>query len=115
MAGRRGTARCYPRHLGQPTGKGLKECEASGFIRRKNDIMDDVRQGQVSKEFADKTAGFGTRHPQDVVQLGVLDDPKPVEKSVPPDNKNLSKADLSISDQEIKASIIEGRAPRIGF
>jgi hypothetical protein len=114
MAGKRGF-RSYPRHLGQPKGKGIKECEATGFLRPIGQQVSDVRQGLVAKEFADITRGFGTRHPQDVVKLGVLDDPSPIDNARPKNDQNLSKQDLAMSDQEIEASIREGRPPRIGF
>lgn len=115
MAGRRGNPGCYPRHLGKPTGKGIKTCDASGFVRTTGRQIKDIRQGLVSKEFADVTPGFGTRHPQDNVRLGVLDDPYPIRNARPKDDQNLSKQDLAISDQEIAASIREGRLPRVGF
>ena len=115
MPGKRGNPGCYPRHLPKPTGKGNKECNASGFIRPRGKIVDDIRQGPVAKEFADITKGFGTSHPQDRVALGTLDDPSPVYHARPKDNKNLSKQDLLISDQEVELSIREGRPPRTGF
>lgn len=114
MGGKTGF-RSYPRHLGKPTGKGVAECSASGFVRRVGDMQDDIRQGHVAKDFADNTPGFGTRHPQDVVQLGALGDPTPIRDAHPLDKQNLSKQDLCISDQEIEASIREGRPPRPGY
>ncbi len=115
MAGRRGL-KCYPKHLRKNKGKGVRECEATGFLRSAtHPFVEDVRQGETAAEFADITPGFGTRHPQDVVQLGVMSDPSPIQNSRPKDNRNLSKQDLVISDQEIKLSIQENRQPRIGF
>lgn len=114
MGGKSGF-RAYPLHLRRNKGKGFFESEASGFLRPIGDRMEDVRQGQVGRDEADLTPGFGSSHPQDHVSLGVLDDPKPVEDARPDDKKNLSKSDLAMSDQEITASIKEGRAPRIGF
>ena len=115
MAGHRGNPGCYPRHLGKPKGLGNKECMATGFLRRTGQQVQDVRQGLVAHEFADITPGFGTHHPQDRVTLGVLDDPKPIPGAVPKNNQDRSKQDLAISDQEILASIREGRAPRTGY
>lgn len=115
MAGRKGVRGTYPRHLGRPKGKGLVECQASGFLRPASEMVHDVRQGTVSKEFADHTGGFGSFHPQDVRRLGNLDDPRAIDRSVPKDDNNYSKQDLGISDQEIELSIREGRPPRRGF
>ena len=78
-------------------------------------MMEDVRQGDVARDMADITPGFGTNHPQDVVQLGQLDDPSPIDNASPPDKRNLSKSDLLMSDQEIRLSIEENRPPRIGY
>jgi hypothetical protein len=114
MAGKSGF-RGYPKHLPKPKGIGIRQCEASGFMRTLGKEVKDVRQGLVAREFADITPGFGTKHPQDVVQLGEMNDPKPVPEARPEDKRNLSKQDLAMSDQEIRASIVEGRAPRIGY
>lgn len=114
MAGKTG-GRCYPRHL-RMKGVGVKQCDASGFLRHADHpIIRDVRQGMTIKEYADLTPGFGTRHPQDIVQLGQLADPTPIPRARPEDDKNLSKSDLTISDKEIELSIREGRAPRTGY
>ncbi|MCP4466953.1 MAG: hypothetical protein GY813_09425 [Halieaceae bacterium] len=91
------------------------QCQASGQLFHAKDIVRDVRQGKVGRKFADLTAGFGTWHPQDLRQLGDMDDPSPIHDGVPKDNNNYSKQDLGISDQEIKLSIQEGRPPRRGF
>lgn len=107
MGGRKGF-RAYPRHLGPPRGTGLVKDDASGFVRHPEQMVDDVRQGSVSRERADFTQGFGTWHPQDVVQLGALDDPTPVNGS-PPDKQNLSKQDLGYTDQEVLESIKSGK------
>jgi hypothetical protein len=114
MPGRRGNPGCYPRHL-KKDGRGYKQCQASGFLRNTGELADDVRQGLVAREFADFTPGFGTWHPQDRVQLGVLNDPTPITNARPQQEPELSKQDLLISDQEIEASIREGRLPRRGF
>lgn len=111
MAGRSGF-RAYPKHLGGPRGRGLMECNASGFVRHTSELEDDYRQGPVARQFADLTPGFGTRHPQDVVQLGTLNDPSVARGGDSLDDRNLSKQDLGISDAEILASIKEGRPPR---
>jgi len=115
MAGRRGNPGCYPKHLGKPTGRGYKECEASGFVRKAGRQVFDVRQGLVAHEFADITKGFGTHHPQDRVQLGVQDDPTPIPNARPTDSNDYSVQDMMMSDQEIKLSIQEGRPPRSGY
>jgi hypothetical protein len=114
MPGKRGNPGTYPRHL-KRTGRGYKQCQASGFLRPTGQLTDDVRQGLVAKEFADITPGFGTWHPQDKLQLGVLDDPTPIPNARPQQTPELSKQDLLMSDQEIEASIREGRLPRAGF
>ena len=95
-------------------GKGWRQCQASGFIREAHDFVRDVRQGDVAPEFADLTPGFGTYHPQDKISLGNLDDPRPIREAKPYDTEK-SVQDLNISDQEIKLSIQEGRAPRRGY
>lgn len=113
MAGRVLRGGCAPKHL-RATGKGWREDNASGFVRYADDVVDDVRQGPVSKDFADITPGFGTYHPQDIKVIDVLDDPSPI-RNARPLTEPMSKADLNISDQEIALSIREGRAPRPGF
>jgi hypothetical protein len=113
MGGKSGF-RSYPRHLGKPRMRGLMVCDASGFVRHVDEAVEDVRQGTVAREFADITPGFGTHHPQDVVQLGVLDDPTPSEQGDHIEWEPKSKQDLGISDAEILASIREGRPPRRG-
>ena len=114
MPGRK-TLKTYPRHL-KMKGVGVKQCQASGMLRMADDPwVTDVRQGEVAQRFADLTPGFGTYHPQDVRQLGDLDDPKPIDDARPKDDLSLSKQDLMMSDQEIRLSIIEGRPPRRGF
>jgi len=114
MGGKKSAGPIYPKHLPRD-GKGIKECSASGFLRPAADLIDDIRQGPTAKEFADLTPRFGTYHPQDVVQLGVLDDPKPIDEARPPDEENYSIQDLKISDQEVRLSIQENRPPRRGF
>ena len=104
-----------PSRVRSRRGKGWREDNASGFIRYAEDYVEDVRQGDVSPQFADITPGFGTHHPQDVVNLGTLDDPTSIYNAEPADNQNLTKADLQISDQEVEASIREGRPARVGF
>jgi hypothetical protein len=94
--------------------RGLMECRASGFLRHVDDGVDDVRQGKVAREFADITPGFGTHHPQDVVQLGVLDDPSAAIEGDSIDPLPKSKQDLGLTDAEILASIREGRPPKRG-
>lgn len=95
-------------------GKGWRTCNATGFVRYAEDYVDDVRQGMTAREFADLTPGFGTHHPQDVRQLGNLDDPKQIPNARPAQVVNYSPSDLQISDREIKKSIQEGRPPRPG-
>ncbi len=114
MAGRKGIRGTRPRRL-PVTGKGWVECEASGFLRVVGDLVHDVKQGRVRKRVADITPGFGTYHPQDLKALGPLDDPKSIHPASPKDTSNYSKQDLGISDQEIEASIREGRFPRRGY
>jgi hypothetical protein len=114
MGGKKGVRGTYPRHL-KSTGRGVVECDASGFLRPAGRLLDDVRQGRTIPRFADITPGFGTFHPQDVISLGDLDDPKAIENAKPKDNNNYSIQDLGISDQEVKLSIQEGRPPRKGY
>ena len=114
MAGRKSAGQLTPRGL-KSTGKGWREDAASGFVRQASDVVDDVRQGPTAREFADITKGFGTHHPQDKKSLGHQDDPHPIRGARPLNDQELSKQDMNISDQEIRASIVEGRAPRIGF
>lgn len=114
MPGRK-SLKTYPKHLSM-RGVGVKQCQASGFLRMATGPhVNDIRQGNVAREFADLTPGFGTYHPQDVRQLGDLDDPKPIPEARPQDELSLSKQDLMMSDHEIRLSIIEGRPPRRGF
>jgi len=110
MGGKKGL-RTYPRHLGPPTGRGIVQDNASGFVRHRNEIVDDVRQGPVGRDKADITPGFGTWHPQDVVQLGILDDPTPVN-GIPTDKQNLSRQDLGFTDADILESIRTGKPLR---
>lgn len=114
MGGKRGNPGCYPRHLPKPKGKGYYQSEGSGFLRPISNRVQDVRQGQVPREEADFTHGFGTNHPQDLKHLGDLEDPKPIRSARPQIKNPLSKQDLCISDQEIALSIREGRPPRSG-
>ena len=113
MGGRKGVGRLTPNL--KMTGKGWRQDNASGFMRYAHDVIHDVRQGPVSKDFADLTPGFGTHHPRDRVALGNMSDPSPIHEARPKDDESLSVQDLRISDQEIRASIVEGRAPRAGF
>ena len=115
MAGRIKMGCGLPSKVRSRRGKGWREDQASGFIRYAEDYVEDVRQGSVTKYFADITPGFGTHHPQDVVNLDMDGDPNGIPDAEPADTENLSKSDMRISDQEIEASIREGRAPRMGF
>lgn len=114
MAGRSLRGACFPTGSTR-SGDGMRECAASGFMRPARDVVDDIRQGPVSREYADITPGFGTHHPQDVKTLPAMDDPKPIRRARPSDPLNLSKQDLHISDAEVLASIREGRLPRPGY
>lgn len=107
MGGKTGF-RAYPKHLGKPKGIGLRQCAASGFLRHEPEMMQDRRQGIVAPDFADITPKFGTYHPQDVVQLGVLDDPKPVIFGNSPQTAGLSMAEQGYSDADVLASIKGG-------
>ena len=105
---------CLPKRV-RATGKGWRECAASGFVREADDVVEDVRQGLVAREFADITPGFGTYHPQDVRQDGPYDDPSPIELAQPISRYPISKADLNISDAEVERSVREGGPPRPGY
>lgn len=114
MGGRSLSGQMMPKHV-DSDGTGWRQDQASGFVRKADDVIMDRRQGLTAPEFADITPGFATFHPQDVKALGALDDPVQVYKAVPIDQRALSKQDLGISDAEIELSIREGRAPRRGF
>ena len=114
MAGKRGGRKTYPNHL-PFDGKGIRVCQASGFYRPAADVIDDVRQGLVSGDFADLTPGFGTKHPQDVRPGGPYGDPTGIPEANPGDTQTLSVQDLNISAAEMLASIKEDRPPRPGF
>ena len=115
MSGRVVRGGCKPRTVPKNGGKGWRIDNASGFVTTAQDYTDDVRQGDVAVKRADFTPGFGTHHPQDVVNLPALDDPVPVENAEPGDNRCLTAAEMNISDQEIKLSIQENRPPRMGY
>lgn len=102
--------RGYPRHLGRPRFRGLGTCERSGFVRHADRLVEDERGGLVAEDKADVTPGFGTKHPQDVVQLPPLDDPTPVVT-----NGLHEPEELEISDAERWRSVREGRPPRPGY
>lgn len=113
MAGRVIRGGCKPRHM-KATGRGWREDAASGFVRYADDVIDDVRQGPTAREFADITPGFGTHHPQDMKNLGKLDDPSPIPNGRPI-TEPVYLSDLNISDQERLLATKEGRAPRNGY
>jgi hypothetical protein len=96
--------RCYPPR-GPRKGLGARIDDASGFLRAADDVVEDVRQGLVSKEKADITPGFGTYHPQDVKQLTDLTDPTPIDMPRPDTPGAISARDLGYSDAEVEASI----------
>ncbi len=108
-----GRFRSYPRHLRPAKGQGLVQCAVSGFLRRPEDIV-EIDGRPVAKDKADWYGeGFGYDHPRDVYQAETGGDPSPVEHGgIAP---TTSKADQSISDTEIRAAIVENRAPRRGF
>lgn len=107
--------RSYPRHLkGRIDGRGYVECARSGFLRKPTNVIEG-RHGNVARDKADWTPGFGTLHPQDVPQPTIGGDPYPISKSRGVDMVGASKADLAISDMEILSSIKEGRTPRPGY
>lgn len=72
--------RTYPPHI-VPDFTGSAIDDASGFLVKASDRVDDTRQGFASIDKADLTPGFGTHHPQDVKRLGHLDDPSPIENA----------------------------------
>lgn len=109
-----GTFRPYPKHLGK-RGEGYTQCERSGFLRKASDLMKEDKGATVAEEFADKTPGFGTWHPQDVNQAEVGSDPTPIDNSTGVDMVNASKADMGITDAEVLLAIQEDRPPRPGF
>lgn len=76
-------------------GRGVRTCDASGFLRPAQRIMEDVRQGDVAREFADTTSGFGTEHPLDNYDPGPMDDPTPIAR---PGSSTLDLDDLPSGD-----------------
>ena len=72
--------RTFPAKL-RNDGRGIAIDEASGQPVRAQDRARDHRQGMVHKDRADYTKGFGTLHPQDVRDLGMMDDPSPVPEA----------------------------------
>lgn len=114
MPGRVIRGGCGPKHL-KATGRGWREDDASGFVRAADDYVEDVRQGDVDPKLADITPGFGTNHPQDRKDLGVLDDPSPIPNASTVTKTPLSLQDMNISDEEVALSIREGRSPRRGY
>jgi hypothetical protein len=80
-----------------------------------DDRVKDVRLGTVKRGEEDSTPGFGTYHPQDLKRLGPMSDPTPIPDARPQPDTYPTKADLGFSDDEIKASIRQGRAPRRGY
>ncbi len=95
--------RCYPRH-GPRNGKGARIDDASGFLRPADDVVEDVRQGLVSRDFADITPGFGTYHPQDLKRLGRLDDPSPIDRARPA-QQEITAREMGYSDADVERSI----------
>lgn len=75
-----GRVTLVPGHLRRQAGRGWRVCQLTGFVRNADEVVSDVRNGLVAPEYADATPGFGTHHPQDLVRLGVLDDPTPIPK-----------------------------------
>jgi hypothetical protein len=104
---------CGPTHLTPRKGKGWRQCQRSGQLTWAEDVIEDVRGGAVRKASADLTPGFGTHHPSDVIQLGALGDPTDIPDARPDSNpgEGLSKQDLGLSDDEIRASVIAGVPP----
>lgn len=115
MSGRIIRGACAPSRVKSRRGKGWREDAATGMVRYAEDYVDDHRQGRTSQKTADITPGFGTYHPQDVKNLGSLDDPQSIRNARPQGRQDLSAADLQISDGEIKLSIQQGRKPRPGY
>lgn len=64
-------------------GRGYAVCERSGQLVEAEARVDDYRGGLVRPESADRTPGFGTRHPQDVYQPAFDEDPVPIEDPRP--------------------------------
>ena len=102
-----GSYSSVPRRL-KVTGRGWTEDESDGLLYHAEDMVDDVRQGRVHRKNADYTPGFGTRHPQDLVELGYLDDPQPIPDARPQDELNLSVQDLGITDEMMRDHVRNG-------
>ena len=90
-------------------GRGARVCQASGFVRRAQDVVLDVRQGWVSKEFADLTPGFGTAHPQDRKRETPKSDPTPIPRpNMDPNPGSLSARDMGYTDAQVREAIRRG-------
>lgn len=89
------------------TGKGLVVCDRSGAQVPADHIVDDVRGGRVRREDADFTPGFGTHHPQDLVDLPVMDDPRPIEHARPL-SATTSLWEQGYTDAQIRAAVRAG-------
>ena len=89
------------------TGKGLVVCDRSGAQVPADQIVDDVRGGRVRKQDADFTPGFGTRHPQDQVDLPQTDDPRPIEHARPLPAP-VSLWEQGYTDAQIRAAVRAG-------
>lgn len=109
MAGKSGF-RSYPKRLGKPDGKGLIQCDRSGFLRKPSETMSEYTGSAVAREFADITPGFGTRHPQDVNQAETGGDPSPIPNANPIEEP-VYREDIRLTDAEWEQMIREGKTP----
>jgi hypothetical protein len=64
-------------------GRGWAVCDRSGMLTEPESRVDDYRGGAVRPESADRSPGFGTRHPQDVYQPDFGTDPTPIDDPRP--------------------------------
>jgi hypothetical protein len=91
-------------------GRGYAVCDRSGQLTPAEDRVDDFRGGAVRPASADRTPGFGTRHPQDVYQPDLGDgDPTPIEDPRP-EPAILPSWSLSDAERERKLRDPKGTA-----
>jgi hypothetical protein len=64
-------------------GLGYAYCDRSGQLVPAEQRIEDFRGGSVRPQSADRTPGFGTRHPSDVWQPDLGQDPVPIDDARP--------------------------------
>ena len=95
--------RCAPPSRG---GRGYAVCDRSGMLVPAEDRVFDHRAGSVRPRSADVTAGFGTMHPRDEIDLPDGPDPMPIEDARP---VPVIEPTGTIHDAELERRLREGR------